>query len=207
MLRNSLYIVLFFLFAIAVNAQLLPGGKWEDNESQEQQKDPNAPRFAVALGGKASPMKSEYGIELGFDLGVYFNRNVKLAMEWYSLLSTNIYVVDGEKSEHLRLSYVSLSPTFYLNLIEGFYPYISVSGGLAYASYGYSRNIDVAGNLNVQWFLIGETALGLEIPITHKISLGGSVGWRMSTGPDIGDFSKQDLSSVVYRLNFILVAF
>ncbi len=206
MFGNSLYIVLFFLFAVAANAQLLPGGKLEDNETHVKQSNPNAARFAVALGGKASQMKSEYGYELGFDLGVYFNRSIKLSVEWYSLLSTNIYVVEGNKSEHLRLSYVSLSPTFYLNLIEGIYPYITVSGGVANATQGFNRSIDES-SLDVQWFLIGETALGLEMPITGKISLGGSVGWRMSTGPDIGDFSKQDLSNVVYRLNFILVAF
>ncbi|PKL84463.1 MAG: hypothetical protein CVV22_12855 [Ignavibacteriae bacterium HGW-Ignavibacteriae-1] len=206
MFRNSLYIVLFFLFVTLANAQLLPGGKLEDNETHVKQSNPNAARFAVALGGKASPMKSEYGYELGFDLGVYFNRSFKLSVEWYSLLSTNIYVLEGNKSEHLRLSYVSLSPTFYLNLIEGIYPYISVSGGVANATYGFNRNIDNS-SLDVQWFLIGETALGLEMPITDKISLGGSVGWRMANGPTIGDFSKQDLSSVVYRFNFILVAF
>jgi hypothetical protein len=207
MFRNSLYILLFFMLASTANSQLLPGGKWDDNETEVKQKDPNGARFAVALGGKASPMKSEYAYELGFDLGVYFNRSIKLSLEWYSLLSTDIYVVEDRKSEFLRLSYVSLSPTFYLDLIKGAYPYISVSGGLAYASYGYNRNIDVAGNLDVQWFLIAETAVGLEVPITNKISLGASIGWRTSTGPDIGNFSSQDLNSVVYRFNFILVAF
>lgn len=201
------YLLFFIFLAEVANAQLLPGGNLEDNERREKKSDPNSSKFSVGLGSKASPMKSEYGIELGFDLGMYFNRSVKLAVDWYSLLSNNIYVIDNSKQAHLRLSYVSVTPTFYLDLIPGVYPYVTISGGLAYASFGLNPNVDIPADLDGEWFLLGEASLGLEVPLTSGISAGASIGWRLGTGPDIGDFTPEDFSSLIFRFNIIMVKF
>jgi hypothetical protein len=210
-MKLSLFYTITFALAIlvpmGVYSQLLPGGKFEDNEKKIKVKDPDAPKFAVSLGTKASQMRNDFGYELGFELGVYFNRNIKLTIDSYSLLSTDVYVIDNSKYAHLRLTYVNISPTFYLDLINGIYPFLSVSGGLAYASYGINKGIDLPANLTGEWFLLGETFAGVEFPVSSSISLALSAGWRLASGPEIGNFRGSDLSNLVYKLNMILVTF
>jgi len=206
---SKIYILLFLIIILPLTsfAQLLPGGKLEDNEKRIKVKDPNAPKFAVALGTKVSQMRNDFGIELGFDLGVYFNRNVKLTLDSYSLLSNDVYVIDGSNYAHLRLTYVNITPTIYLDIIDGIYPFGSLSAGLAYASYGINKGIDLAANLNGKWFMLGEAFVGVEFPVSGSISLALSAGWRLAGGPEIGDFKGRDLSNPVYKFNMILVAF
>lgn len=197
---KSIIFFLFFLIACTSFAQRLPGGVSPEGNAEVEKKRNNFYASFVAKGGH---FLKDWGFEVGGKVGANLDSSWVMGVGFYSLLSRNLKVWDGNNSRNniLVFGYGTLEAEYSHRVTDDLRFSLNFAPGIGRADYQNSSAPGLETYSAGDWYFFLEPGLALNWKISDIFWLGLGYHYRTTFGVELPGLNNTDISGSVLSIS------